>query len=539
MIQKRNEVPMSFVSRAIGNALAALALVALSVAVLAGPPAPVRYKELPYLPDNAVRRVVVKPKDRGPVWLLTGFLNNYTPEYDQNMLDALKIKHWRNDGWWWSFYPTTEIQPFSALLDWGRAYHWEERLAGPLRLHKQGMAWQQLTRMIGTIRKTKHPKEELPAYYDHIVTIVKYCAEMGIPVDYWEVENEPAAGPYEGVQGFGFEGTWPEFLDYWDTVYDAIREAAPNAKIVGPSYGSCTAKTMEPFLAHCKEKGQRLDVLSWHEGNQQAMVKNPPPGYWVQPDLAQKNIGEIRSLVETKYPMLGIKEYHIDEWGSPIKYTGPGTQIAFFYYMDLAGIDRAAKAYWTDYDLCGILYNPKVPRTSYWAWTEYAAGDGVRLVTNTNDRYVVAIASRDDKLKTVRALVARSKRYSGAELPRLLPPVATKVDLEGLPISGNSEVTILHLGPGDGALLESDLPQLTTRKVMKTVGRKLTIRLDAVAENEVYSIRIAPVGTWAREDAQALAAAKAESLAPPSPEKILRDQHSEAVQAPPRQGLSG
>ena len=37
---------------------------------------------------------------------------------------------------------------------------------------------------------------------------------------------------------------------------------------------------------------------------------------------------------------------------------------------------RSYYAVWTENDLCGILYNTKIPRASYWAWTEYAAGDG-------------------------------------------------------------------------------------------------------------------------------------------------------------------
>ena len=40
-----------------------------------GPPAPVPYRHIPDPADDAERRVVVKAEDRGPVWLLTGLLN--------------------------------------------------------------------------------------------------------------------------------------------------------------------------------------------------------------------------------------------------------------------------------------------------------------------------------------------------------------------------------------------------------------------------------------------------------------------------------
>ena len=492
-------------------AISMVAVLLVSAGAFAGPPAPVPYKAIPDLPDNAERHIVVKAQDRGPVWLLTGFLN-IGPCVDFNelasKLAALKTMHWRTDAW--PFWSSSKIIA-TPREEWGdyrdSAADVGKMLDTIIRLKKNGMTYQIVLHHKGSYYGKYHiGKDELKTYYDHIYTLVKYCVEMGVPIDYWEIWNEPQVGPYEGLAkpGFWHGGTWQEYLDMWDTSYTAIRAADPNAKIVGPSYGTPEAATtptkmFTPFLEHCKKKGQRLDVLSLHFPEGAFTGKLDP-----QPDLARKAIEEVRNLVQSKYHMLGVKEYHIDEWGSTIDMTGPGTQIAYFYYLDLAGIDRAAKALWTVDDLGGILVNPKIPRTSYWAWKEYAAGDGVRLITNTNDRCVVAIASRDDKTKTVRALVARSKRYSGAELSRKLPPVKTTVDFEGLPISGDSEVTILHLGPGDGPVWGEDLPKLTTWKLMNVDGGKLTMMLNRVAENDVYSIRIAPIGTRASEEAAKL-----------------------------------
>ena len=75
------------------------------------------------------------------------------------------------------------------------------------------------------LRSVPPPKIETKDYYDHIYIIVKFCTHMGLPVDYWEVDNEPEAGPYEGVKGYSLHVTWQEYLDYWDTVYSAIRAA--------------------------------------------------------------------------------------------------------------------------------------------------------------------------------------------------------------------------------------------------------------------------------------------------------------------------
>ncbi len=521
----------------IRNAILAVILTLFAAAfAFAGPPAPVPYREIPDPPDSEQRHILVKAADRGPVWLLTGFLNNYTPQYDPDMLDALKIKHWRS-GTWPFWYPSTitakPAEKWGGVRD---SAEWHGKyLDAMLRLRKQGMTWQVLLHHQGPYYdQYTHPKESLPAYRDHIYTLVKYCSHMGLPVDYWEVDNEPAPGPYEGVSGYGFSGTWQEFLDYWDTAYEAIRAADPKAKLVGPSYGIVTAATMEPFLAHCKEKGQKLDVLSWHEITQDPAA----PGFVVEPDKAHKNIDAIRRLVETRYSALEVSEYHIDEWGAQISDTGPGTQIAMFYYLDLAGVDRAAKAHWTYDDLDGIMVDANTPRTSYWAWREYAAGTGVRLVTETDDRCVVAIASRDDAGKTVRALVARSRRNSGPDSAKVLPPVSAVVDFEGIPISGKAEVTILKLGPDDGPVWADDLPRLTTEKAVEVNAGRLSITLENLPENGVYSIRIAPSGTVAKEKATK-AKSQTSVAAKVAPVKDQKTLHYEALRKAEKAAKSG
>ncbi|MFH0965764.1 MAG: hypothetical protein V2A58_17335 [Planctomycetota bacterium] len=488
----------------------ALLAAALAPAWGAGPPAPMSYKEIPDPPDEAQRHIVVRAEDRGPVWLYTGFLNCWHPDMDLEMIARLKPRHWRYDLWpFW--HPVSIVQRGSSgRTQWGDMRDSPEVLGKfletMLRLREQGMTWQPVLhhkgRYYGVFRITA---DMLNDFYDHITSLVKYCRVMGAPFDYYEIANEPGTGPYEGVQGYGFRGTWDEFLGMWDTAYRAIRDAYPDAKIVGPSYGTTTAETLKPFLDHCREKGQKLDVLSWHEICQ----KYGCPTFWVEPDKAQKNIMEIRKLVETNYSDLGIREYHVDEWGETVEHTGPGTQMAYFYYFDLAGVDRAAKSHWTQDDLDGILVSPKTPRTSYWCWVEYAKQDGgARLQMETDDRCVVALASRHDETKEVRVLLARSKRHTGEEFAKRLPPVKVRIDVNGIPVEGEAELTTLTLGPGDGPLWEEDLAPFTVNETKQVSGGALSLEIPALSENQVVSIRLAPPGTRAREAKAAAEEAK-------------------------------
>jgi len=483
--------------------------------VLAGPPKPVPYKRVPDPADDAERHIVVKADDRGPVWLLTGFLHGWEPGITYEHLARVKPKHMRM-GVWPFWFPRTLAG--GGKKTWGD-YRDSPKLLGNyldtmLRLRETGTTWQLNLHFKGRYYAwlsfvNDANEEQLKDYYDHIYTLVKYCRNMGLPVDYWEVTNEPAEPHHtEENPGGYFKHSWQDFLAYWDTNYNAVRAAYPEAKIVGPSYGGTTVEAIDRFLAHCKEKGQKLDVLSWHIN---AGGKGPNGHYWDEVDSVHRQIEAVRKLVETKYPMVGVEEYHIDEWGYYLPYTGMGVQIAYFHYMDLAGVDRVAKT-GPPYMMSATRISPDTPRAAYWAWVDYAKQDGgLRLVTETNDRNFVAVASRHDDEKIVRAVVGRAKRHSMADpaedapawkfgdQPPAKPPVAAKIDFEGIPLSGKAELTILRLPPGSGPLYEDELEALTTKTVMDVTDGKLTVELADVVEDNAFSIRIAPLGTWATE----------------------------------------
>jgi len=498
----------------------------------AGPPTPVPYKRIVDPPDDAERHIVVRAKDRGPVWLLTGFLSAWDPSLTLEHFTRVKTKYWRYDMWplWQPSYPDGYWQ--------GSPVEMGKYLDAVLRLREQGMALQTLVCWRGPFAgRRRITSGELEEYGEHIYTLVKYARHMGLPVDYWEVWNEPTPGPYEGVTSGFWRGTWKEFLDMWDTTYDAIRRAYPEAKIVGPSYGSCNTNSLEPFLTHCREKGQKLDVLSWHECEQRKVKFGPEytGEVVVAPDLAHKNIMDARRLVEEKYGDLRIEEYDIGEWGHTIERVGPGTHIAYFHYFDLAGVDRAARSNFVcPSNMDGLLVSPKTPRSSYWCWVEYAKQDGgVRLVTETNDRGVVALASRHDDAKELRALVARSKRHYGEEK---LPPVKVRVDLKGVPLEGKAEVTILRLGPHAGPMWEDEYNERAKTAMMDVVDGKLTVSLDDVAENEVISILIGPEGTRTEDkqrDAQWSKTGPAKADAPSERElhRLATEKGEEAAKA--------
>ena len=490
---------------------------ALPAQEAAGPPAPVPHTTIPDPADDAVRHIVVKAENRGPVWLLTGLLSSWNPRIDFEMLARLKPRHWRQEAWpIWYPISITENAASNGRESWG---DWRgspaavgQYLETMMRLQARGMTWQPVLHHKGRYYgRYGIPADMLADYYEHIHTLVQYSRSMGMPFDYYEICNEPGGrdgADYEDERGYTFKGNWVEFLGMWDTAYRAIRDACPEARIVGPSYGPSYEPEFEnlaPFLDHCMEKGQKLDVLSWHMPSLRTGQKGERT--WIEPDGALRQIEAARSMVREKYASLGIAEFHIDEWGIMLPYQGPGTTMAILHYLDLAGVERAARSQWGQGPLDGLLVNNTTPRTSYWCWVEYAKQDGgVRLITETNDRNLVALASRHDNEQTVRVLLSRAKRnYGNGPRARRLPPVRATIDLEGVPVTGPAEIRITRLGPGDVPTFESDLT--TTRQVVTVAAGSLSFAVDKVRENQVYSITVQP-------DAAAATPAATERAAP-------------------------
>ena len=292
-----------------------------------------------------------------------------------------------------------------------------------------------------------------------------------------------------------WHGTRQQFFQTFKVAHDAVRAADPQAWVGGSAWSNFPfpylAGYNKPkpfgdapdgfvsfvdFLRYCQQHGVQLDFLVWHEIYDRGQAR---------PELIPEHNAAARKIVEEEFADLGIKEYHINEWGTPT--VGPGTQVAFFYYLDQAGIDRAGKAFWGEWYLDGILADATTPKTAYWAWVAYAEGTGVRLVTRTDDKRVVALASRDEQ-DNVRVLIGRAKNPAGPQ-----PSVKVEVVLRGLPFAARqAQATVLHLPAEDRPFPEEELDEHTYTEEVSVVGRSAVLTLPEVTENQVYAITLRP-----------------------------------------------
>ncbi len=412
-----------------------------------GPPPPMPLHQIPELSPEAERHLTIfADRDRGPVWLLTGFLDTLcNGEGDKVVPDHL-IRRVNTQYWRSAFF--CEYSP-----GWRKAFtHIIDGLSIPFCDVLYSEWW---SKQWGA-----RPWEQLDTFYEVVHNIVTNAKREGPNIRYWEVWNEP------DVKQF-WPGTQQQFFQTFKVAHDAIRAADPHAWVGGAAWSNfpfpylAGYNQLKPFgedtdgfasfvdfLRYCQQHDVQLDFLVWHENYNKGQAR---------PELIP------RKIVEEEFPDLGIKEYHVNEWGTPD--VGPGTQVAFFYYLDLAGIDRAAKAHWGDWYLDGLLLSDATtPRTAYWAWVAYAEGTGMRLITRTDDKRVVALASRDEQ-DNVRVLIGRARNPAGPQ-----PSVKAKVIFRGLSFKGRTA-------------------EVTTEEV-SIVGRSASLILPRVEEDEVYAITL-------------------------------------------------
>ena len=96
-----------------------------------------------------------------------------------------------------------------------------------------------------------HTPEGIQAYCNYVKTVVNRYKDR---VHYWEIWNEPNI--------FFWTGTIEQYTDLMKAGYDAVKDADPNAKVIG----CCTAGTDLGFIEKVFEFGgfDKMDILSIH-----------------------------------------------------------------------------------------------------------------------------------------------------------------------------------------------------------------------------------------------------------------------------------
>ena len=110
-------------------------------------------------------------------------------------------------------------------------------------------------------------------------------------IEYWEIWNEPDCYARDGTSPC-WQGTYPQFIDFFEVVAKHLKSAFPHLKIGGPAFTVAWKNwATVPFLAAVKERNIPLDFYSFH-------------GYLKSPDVVQE-ISESAMLTLNEAGLIG------------------------------------------------------------------------------------------------------------------------------------------------------------------------------------------------------------------------------------------
>lgn len=208
-------------------------------------------------------------------------------------------------------------------------------------------------------------------------------------VTIWEIWNEPELKHF-------WRFSQEDYFKTWQLAHDVIRqELGGQAVIAGPSLFKFNKEYMTAFLDFALEKELIVDVLSWHtlETRISALPENV--------DFARKSY-----LQNPKYAGLKIRHIHIDEFGGRASQYSPGTMLTYFWQLENAGVDAAAKACWPNLDetlfycntdtLSGMLSDDyREKRAMWWLYSKYnESRKKIRHTVGGTVKWLPAIAWR-------------------------------------------------------------------------------------------------------------------------------------------------
>jgi hypothetical protein len=275
------------------------------------------------------------------------------------------------------------------------------------RLHRTrpGTTWAQAERMkkLGIEQQVvvsdgwgygkEHPGDngQWAKWEEFVVRMVHDAQKQGLKPQ-WDIWNEPD-------HGFFWKRSGEQFNETWRRAYLRIREADPQAVIVGPSWSGVHPgqPRFTAFIRFCKDNKVVPDYVCWHF-----------------PKDVVKEAEECRKLLKAE--QLEVKGLMVNEYClAHEQYAGKTAWL--IAQVERAKIDLSCHAIWGDEgkgNLDGILFDARkgVPKGQWWAYQRYGALAG-RLVATVPSAKIDLVASLDERGKTAQVLLGNVGKFSG------------------------------------------------------------------------------------------------------------------------------
>jgi hypothetical protein len=309
------------------------------------------------------------------------------------------------------------------------------------------------------------------------------------PVDYWGIVNEPQFSQYS-------PSDQARLLETFGHGYHNFKDQDSHQKVVGPGTIGYNTTIFTAFLNDAVEKSLKYDAITWHE-------------LGTRPEDVVTHVNNLQSLLAAR-SSLGNPPIIIDEYASAEDHHLPGFAVAWFYYLEKAGVSHASRACWDVQDsvngtwsdcwdgLDGLFMKDNLtPQALYWVFERYAHMRGNRLTTtSTAPTDVIALASAESTASEQKILVGR---FSSKITAAPAPAKNIKLEIDNLAFtSGKATVQICKIpynGPDQG-----NLPTMTPLTEMIIVATyqatveqgSMVVSLPGFKDRDAYYVTINP-----------------------------------------------
>jgi len=334
------------------------------------------------------------------------------------------------------------------------------------------------------------PWDNPAAYRAHMARVIDGLAGR---VDVWEIWNEPD-------QNYGpafWDGTELQFFETYLQTFRLLREKlGPSALIAGPSITIYDEAFLDRFAAFCIANGCEANVLTWHELGSSYPIER----------IAEKaRRARARFVDDPAQSRLQVREIHVNETIGPPHTYSPAASLLYLKFLELGGVDAAARACWDDSTGSSDCYNNSLdglltpvgalPRSVWWAHRWYAQSVATRVEGTTARAQMLVFASRPNPLPdqphTSKARIVTG--FGGVDGAPARATLGLRVHgLAGVPdLDGASLVANVYavLPSGEAA---APLPALVASVAVPVVAGTAHVALGSVVKDAVYEIVLTP-----------------------------------------------
>ncbi|MBV9040799.1 MAG: fibronectin type III domain-containing protein [Acidimicrobiia bacterium] len=332
---------------------------------------------------------------------LNGFLHGIDGYTNKGRVFNLHPTNWRGSAgqWWHQTVAPYGVQTTEVLSDDWRVFAYDKDKGGATA-----------------------PWDDWDRYETFVKNIVAKAENEGWAPTYWEILNEPEAGLSYTA---GSPQTPSNVLDTYLHGYQAIKEADPQAKVIGPSTmatleaipGKPTLLDLTTFLDFANAHNMKLDAIAWHETGPDHLGP-----FDRLPESISNHADRLRNEL-FRWPNIGKPQLFINEFGTGRALGLPGWRVGYLAAAENAGIDSGDASCWAlgdddpagcgNFTLGGLLDKDKsTPRTSYWAQEAYSTMRGARLDVSSTVPFLTGFAV--DQGKTWQVLLGRHQSCTKA-----------------------------------------------------------------------------------------------------------------------------